>query len=310
MLDNFNHIVLGMVASAVDLKRKVVKVRIPQYHGLPNNSGKVDYYVKDDDLPEAVIMCPIGTSLITVERILYKGSIVYITFSRGELSYPIIVGWEGNNDSEQQLPNTFYKPDSNPNMYITVEGRPIAPAYEGGLSPVLDGEPGEALSELFILPYKGCTVNWPFYPYNPWGTGYSRHGGVDLGGVPRGTPIYSITDCNVIYKFVNDSSMGNSIWTDGVDEDGNLIHIQYMHMDRFAEGIAVGDHLNQGDMVGTLGTTGNSTGDHLHLGIRYPNGIVIGGQTLHVNEYRNPAVVMNVTNWDRTYEWYTEQPGY
>lgn len=301
-LNEYNYTVIGMIASEVNVLKKTCKVRIPQYHGLPNNPLKVDYYVKDKDLPTASIIIPLGSSLELLKETgkLAKNTIVYLQFSSGELSHPLIIGWANGSK---------YRPTASISDYALLDdsdgARPAGNSNSGGVYIKGTGNPGEVTSTGFIIPFEGAILSWGFAPYDPFYDGWHRHGGIDLAGKPGGTPIYSITDSVVTFKFSNDWSMGNSIWANGQDLDGNTIQIQYMHMSDFAEGISVGDTLAMGDLVGYLGTTGSSTGVHLHLGIRY----IYGKDGQHINEYYDPARILGVSDWISPYEWYYDQPG-
>ncbi len=296
--------VTGIISDRINPVDKTVKVRIPQFHGLPGNPTeyKAESYVEDEDLPSAVIVSPIGMSFNTLDTLLTEGTVVYVQFSDGKVAYPIITGWVAGSE---QSGSTRYKAPANISGYNATSSRHT---YSGNTYNKLVGSPGtDTPTSGFAYPFEGATLNWPFAPYDPFNNGYQvRHGGIDLGGVPGGYPIYSICDSTVQFKYILDSSMGNSIWALGYDSGGNRIQIQYMHMDNFAEGIAIGDTLHKGDLVGYIGTTGSSTGVHLHLGIRYIDGI--NGQ--HINEYRDPARVMGITDWQSPYEWYYDQPGY
>lgn len=94
----------------------------------------------------------------------------------------------------------------------------------------------------------------------------SYHNGVDL-GKPKDSPIYSIGD-GVIAAVVPESrggSLGNYV---KVDHGNGYISI-YGHMNKHFEGLQVGDIVNAGQQIGYVGTTGRSTGNHLHLWIQY-----------------------------------------
>jgi murein DD-endopeptidase MepM/ murein hydrolase activator NlpD len=88
--------------------------------------------------------------------------------------------------------------------------------------------------------------------------GYSRfHRGVDF-GAPHGTPIRSVTD-GVISFAGRAGGYGNQI---RVTHAGNMIST-YSHMSRFA--VSSGTRVLQGQVIGYVGTTGLSTGPHLHF---------------------------------------------
>ena len=88
------------------------------------------------------------------------------------------------------------------------------------------------------------------------------HYGTDF-GAPTGTPIIAIAD-GVIEERRRKGSFGNYIQV----EHGHGYDTRYAHMSRFEAGLAVGDCVSQGDVIGYVGSTGRSTGPHLHIEIR------------------------------------------
>ena len=84
------------------------------------------------------------------------------------------------------------------------------------------------------------------------------HTGVDW-AAPRGTPIYAAGNATVI-------SAG---WQSGYGRAvrlniGNRFQSFYAHMSKIAPGLKRGDTVRQGDIIGYVGTSGLSTGNHLH----------------------------------------------
>lgn len=83
------------------------------------------------------------------------------------------------------------------------------------------------------------------------------HRGVDY-AAPKGTPIYSIGDGTVIAKGYTKSAgyyikvRHNSVYTTG-----------YNHISKYPKGIAVGQRVKQGQVIGYVGATGYATGPHL-----------------------------------------------
>ena len=89
--------------------------------------------------------------------------------------------------------------------------------------------------------------------------GYSRlHGGVDF-AAPTGTPIYAAGD-GTIQRANRFGSYGNYISI----RHANGYETAYAHLNGFARGIRAGTRVRQGQVIGYVGTTGRSTGPHLH----------------------------------------------
>ena len=87
-----------------------------------------------------------------------------------------------------------------------------------------------------------------------------RHGGVDL-AIPLGTPLVAPNHGNVEFaEFLQ--LTGNTI----IIEHGGGLKTYIYHMDSLA--VTAGDMVRQGDLIGTVGTTGFSTGPHLHYELK------------------------------------------
>lgn len=93
------------------------------------------------------------------------------------------------------------------------------------------------------------------------------HNGTDI-GIPTGTPLYSAIKGTVTTARYSDTAgyyltvTSESGWT-----------VTFMHMDSMD--VSVGNEVEQGDYLGDSGNTGRSTGPHLHLEVRDPQGNVI-----------------------------------
>ena len=89
--------------------------------------------------------------------------------------------------------------------------------------------------------------------------GYTRmHQGVDF-AAPSGTPIYAAGDGKVEIAKRN-GGYGRYVRIRHTGEYSTA----YAHMSRFAKGIVPGHRVQQGQVIGYVGTTGRSTGPHLH----------------------------------------------
>ncbi len=89
--------------------------------------------------------------------------------------------------------------------------------------------------------------------------GYSKmHKGVDF-AAPTGTPVYAAGD-GVIEKASRFGSYGNYVRIKHM----NGYKTAYAHLNGFGKGIKSGVRVEQGDVIGYIGSTGRSTGPHLH----------------------------------------------
>jgi murein DD-endopeptidase MepM/ murein hydrolase activator NlpD len=97
-------------------------------------------------------------------------------------------------------------------------------------------------------------------------SGHRKHQGIDI-FAHRGTPVVAAAEGIVIRIGTTDRLGGNTVWVAG--KPSTLYY--YAHLDRFQRGLHVGDHVDQGDVLGYVGNTGNArtTPPHLHFGV-YP----------------------------------------
>jgi len=96
--------------------------------------------------------------------------------------------------------------------------------------------------------------------------GYSKmHRGVDF-GAPTGTPIYAAGDGTVGFAS-RKGGYGNYLMI----RHSNAYATAYGHLSRFARGMAPGKKVKQGQIVAYVGSTGMSTGAHLHYEVLVKN---------------------------------------
>ena len=92
----------------------------------------------------------------------------------------------------------------------------------------------------------------------------SGHKGIDIGATTPGVsgdPIYAAKGGTVTIATYS-SSAGNWIWI----YHGDGLYTVYMHCSALL--VSVGDTVSQGQVIAKMGSTGNSTGAHLHFGVR------------------------------------------
>lgn len=106
--------------------------------------------------------------------------------------------------------------------------------------------------------------------------GYRKaHKGVDF-AAPRGTPIKAAGD-GVIERADRYGSFGNYVRI----RHANGYKTAYAHLKGFRSGIRKGKRVRQGDIIGYVGTTGRSTGPHLHYEVHL-NGKAVNPQRLKI----------------------------
>ena len=97
-------------------------------------------------------------------------------------------------------------------------------------------------------------------------SGFNKmHKGVDF-AAPKGTPIYAGGN-GVIEYIGRNGGYGNYIRI----RHNNNYKTAYAHLSSFKKGISKGTRVNQGDVIGFVGSTGVSTGPHLHYEIIFNN---------------------------------------
>lgn len=97
---------------------------------------------------------------------------------------------------------------------------------------------------------------------NPFGRRtYEFHGGLDIDG-DHGEPVYA-PGAGTVVKAGYQGGYGNTIDID----HGNGITTRYGHLSKID--IQIGDQVTRGQQLGAVGSTGRSTGPHLHFEVRY-----------------------------------------
>lgn len=122
-------------------------------------------------------------------------------------------------------------------------------------------------SQKFIWPldHKWNTLSSYFgYRKSPGGVGSTNHQGIDI-PASLNSPIYAIESGTLVGKMKPEKSGGAGNYL--MINHGKGIISEYMHLNKFASGLKIGQKIEKGQIIGYVGSTGNSTGNHLHLGI-------------------------------------------
>ena len=120
---------------------------------------------------------------------------------------------------------------------------------EGACGAIADGPVGV---QIFIWPTNNHFLSG--FDYSP----ETNHFGIDLDG-NTGDPIYATDNGVVVYSGWNDWGYGNMI----VIDHGNGWQSLYAHLSQV--NVGCGAYVYQGNVIGLMGSTGRSTGSHLHF---------------------------------------------
>lgn len=115
----------------------------------------------------------------------------------------------------------------------------------------------------WIEPVSGYTISSPFgYRKSPTKGASTYHQGIDM-ACPSGTPIYASRSGTVTKASYQAGGAGYYVSINHGDGFASI----YMHMTRYV--VSAGQSVTQGQLIGYVGSTGISTGPHLHFGISY-----------------------------------------
>ncbi len=134
----------------------------------------------------------------------------------------------------------------------------------GGTSVILDHyhRDGASLRTMFLkmpVPFGRISSEYSSARMHPV-LGYTRaHRGIDY-AAPMGTEIYAVGDGVITVRGVL-GGYGNMVRV----RHANGYETGYGHMSRFASGMSIGSYVRQGDIIGYIGSTGLSTGPHVHF---------------------------------------------
>ncbi len=160
-------------------------------------------------------------------------------------------------------------------------------------------EQGNSLKKAFLkapLKFSRISSHFSYARNHPVLRIVRPHTGVDY-AAPSGTPVMSIGDGTVIEKSYNGGG-GNTIKI----RHNSVYTTAYLHLSRYADGIAEGSRVSQGQLIGYVGSTGLSTGPHLDFRV-WKNGSPVNPLTIEsppvepVREENRPAFDSIVQKW-------------
>ena len=124
---------------------------------------------------------------------------------------------------------------------------------------------GESLRKAFLLSplaFSRVTSGFTHARYHPILKEWRAHKGIDY-AAPTGTPVRATAN-GIITFSGSQKGYGNLV----VLKHNGKFESAYGHLSRFASGMGKGKRVNQGDVIGYVGSTGMATGPHLHYELR------------------------------------------
>ncbi len=140
--------------------------------------------------------------------------------------------------------------------------------YEEKLAALAASGGAPASNAAWVTPVSGYTLTSPFGMRLHPVLGYQRmHNGIDM-ACAQGTPIYATRAGTVTTASYQAGGAGYYVSINHLDGFSSI----YMHMTHFV--VSAGQSVSQGQLIGYVGSTGISTGPHLHFGISYAGSYV------------------------------------
>ena len=138
-----------------------------------------------------------------------------------------------------------------------------SPATPEGYNQATRGPADRLQTRLLMIPVAGTHASQLNDSFNQ-SRGGGRHEAIDI-PAPKGTPVVAVDDGRVV-KLFNSKPGGLTVYQ--FDPDEKLAYY-YAHLDSYAPGLAEGRQLKRGDLVGSVGSTGNANpaAPHLHFAI-------------------------------------------
>lgn len=186
-----------------------------------------------------------GTIRIGQELIILPVSGVQYTVKKGDTLSTIAKSYDA--DMDEILNFNIISADQ-----IVVGQKLIIPGAIVHESAVTTSSSGGASKKVngYVVPVKGRITQGP----------HGRRQAIDI-GAPIGTPIYAACSGTIIIAKITGYNGGYGKYiVDQCNVGGQTI---YGHMNGLVA--SVGDHVTAGDLIGYVGSTGNSTGPHLHF---------------------------------------------
>ncbi|TAN49668.1 MAG: M23 family peptidase [Rhodospirillales bacterium] len=255
------------------------EIKKPLKHEVVKAEGRVD-----SSLYEAAIKAGISNNVLTtMVRVLSYDVDFQRDIQEGDSFTVFFERWFDDKGRPVHDGDVFY-------LSMTLSGKPLHYYRFKAADGLIDyfNQKGESVKKALLrTPADGARITSKFGSRKHPILGYSRmHKGIDF-GLPTGAPIQAAGE-GVVEMAGPNSGYGNYLRI----RHTNGYATAYAHLSGFAKGVRVGKRVSQGQVVAYVGSTGMSTGPHLHyevmvnghqvnpLSIRMPSGRKLAGKEL------------------------------
>lgn len=195
--------------------------------------------------------------LLFLAGVLVGANLVYFVVARGHRDMaPARVGASSPATATAAAP----APVGSPAAPQEAAPPPTAPVLPARNQAKVAMPPADAL----LLPVAGIEASQLTDTFNQTRDGTRRHEALDI-LAPRGTPVLAASD-GIVAKLFTSVPGGLTIYE---FDPTRTYAYYYAHLDRYADGLAEGNALHRGEVIGYVGSTGNAREDapHLHFAI-------------------------------------------
>ncbi len=235
-------------------------------------------------LGDALEQVGLGRTLVGTFVEVFEGRMNFNTETRSGDTFRVIV-------VEERIEGAFLRYGTMHALEYRSQRRGVLQAFHFAPRADLDDfydETGRAVHGGWLrTPLRYDHISSPFNPrrMHPVLRRIMPHNGIDYSAA-TGTPVWAAAD-------------GEVTWVGERGPNGNLVSLSheggyeshYAHLSRFAAGLARGQHVSQRQVIGYVGTTGRSTGPHLHFGLERRGRFVDPGRELNGPGRMLPASV-------------------
>lgn len=237
-------------------ENKITSINVKGNISFKDEKVNISKLSSEEELADNIIK---NKSLIDVDIVVNDTRLVDIEPSvKIERSEELLIGeskvTEGKKGKKEQNINITYRNGEKKSVSVLSENiieQSSSKVITKGTKSILNGT-----SAVFTSPTRGGTITSNFG--ERWG---KNHNGLDIAG-NIGDPVMAVLDGKVKSTFYERDGYGNVV----ILEHEGGIETRYAHMSKI--GVKIGDTIKKGDIVGEVGSTGRSTGPHLHFEVR------------------------------------------